>query len=136
MVMATDLSTNGSMDQNQMKSDAMSGNIKGASNSSTRSERQTKRALRSKSARNNTNFIPKNDIQDRNSHEKDNDHSIRQSEAMERQDSSNHKSDTNPQVTHLRQLLLLHLELIQQQQEKLQKRDRELNQLKIDKEQV
>lgn len=56
---------------------------------------------------------------------------------MERQENSNHKSDTtNSQVTHLRELLLLHLELIQQQQEKLQKKDRELNQLKIDKEQV
>lgn len=125
------------MEQNQLKSDAISGNIKGASNLSTRSERQTTRSLRSKSSRHNTNFIPKNGVQERNDHEKNNDLSIRQSEVMERQENSNHKSDTtNSQVTHLRELLLLHLELIQQQQEKLQKKDRELNQLKIDKEQV
>lgn len=51
-------------------------------------------------------------------------------------DGSNHKTDAFAQVTHLRQLLLLHLELIQQQQEELQKKDRDINQLKLDKEQV
>lgn len=137
MVMATDLSSNGSMEQNQLKSDAVSGNMKGASNLSTRNERQTTRSLRSKTTRHNTNYTPKNGVQERNDHERNNDLSIRQSEVMESQENSNHKPDTtNSQVTHLRQLLLLHLELIQQQQEKLQKKDRELNQLKIDKEQV
>ncbi|KAK3702883.1 hypothetical protein QZH41_014160, partial [Actinostola sp. cb2023] len=136
MVMATEIPSNGSTDQNQVKSDAMSGTMKGAPNSSTPSERHIKRALRSKSARQNSKFISQNDLQDQNRHENERVPPTRQLEAGEGHDNSNHKADTNSQVAHLRQLLLLHLELIQQQQEKLQKRDRELNQLKIEKEQL
>lgn len=47
---------------------------------------------------------------------------------------NNLKSDVSP--SHLRQLLLLHLDLIQQQQQQIQEKDKEIIQLKTEKEQV
>ncbi|KXJ23270.1 Methyltransferase-like protein 6 [Exaiptasia diaphana] len=134
MVMATELPSSGNSDQNQHKSDAMADTNKGSPKASTPNERQNSRALRSKSSRQNSNFISKSDLEELNRHGKDKEQSSKQLDPDESH--GNNKSDTHSQVAQLRQLLLLHLELIQQQQEKLQKRDRELNQLKIEKEQV
>lgn len=134
MVMATELPSNGNSDEKQLKSDAMADSIKGSPKTNTPSERQSSRALRSKSSRHNSNHVSKNNVEDQRRLIKDKEQPSRTVEDNERQD--NHKNDMNSQVTQLRQLLILHLELIQQQQEKLQKRDRELNQLKIEKEQV
>lgn len=128
MVMATELPSNGSSGEKQLKSDAMADPIKGSSKTNTSSERPTSRALRSKSSRHNSNYISKNVMEDRELPSR----TIDVDEVQ-----PNHKNgDSNSQVAQLRELLILHLELIQQQQEKLQKRDRELNQLKIEKEQV
>lgn len=134
MVMATDLPSNGNSDEKPSKSNAMADPIKGSPKTNTPSERQSSRALRSKSARHNLNHISKNDVEDQSRHLKEREQPSRTVEDNGGED--NHKNDMNSQVTQLRQLLILHLELIQQQQEKLQKRDKELNQLKIEKEQV
>lgn len=132
MVMATELPSSGNSDQNQPKSDAMADTNKGSPKAPN--ERQTSRALRSKSSRQNSNFISKTDLEELSRRGKDKEQSSKQLGYDEGH--GNHKSDTHSQVAQLRQLLLLHLELIQQQQEKIQKRDRELNKLKLEKEQV
>lgn len=138
MVMTTDLPCSGNMDQNEFKSDApFVGNIKSPpSAGSSRSERQFARVLRSKSSTavktsNSNSEIQKEQLQPSASGPL-----TKSPEPEIAHDGSNHKTDALGQVTHLRQLLLLHLELIQQQQEELQKKDREINQLKLDKEQV
>lgn len=132
MVMATDLSFAGNLDESQSKSDAMTEGNTVSERDGSLDEKQSSRGLRSKTSRPNSNFITKNDLEELTKHGKDKEQATNPLES----DEVHSKSDTHSQVAHMRQLLLLHLELIQQQQEKLQKRDRELNQLKIEKEQV
>ncbi|XP_048579557.1 male-specific lethal 1 homolog isoform X2 [Nematostella vectensis] len=134
MVMATDLSPKGVLSPNELKTTVNSSDMKGAPKQSTRSERQFKRLLRSKASNSSPNSVTNNDVQESNCIEHETDSSVRQPGALAVGE-PNHKSEPC-QVTQLRQLLLLHLELIQQQQEQLQMKDRELNQLKIDKEQL
>lgn len=124
------------MEQTQVKSDVpFVGNKGPTTSASGRSERQFTRVLRSKTSTSVKNNNSSCDLQKEQLQPSD---SVALSKLPEPEivhDSSNHKTDAS-QVTHLRQLLLLHLELIQQQQEQLQKKDREINQLKLDKEQV
>lgn len=136
MVMSTDLPSGGNMDQTQVKSDVpFVGNKPPTSSSSARSERQFTRVLRSKSSTAVKNTNSNNDIQKEEPQETGNIPLSKLPEAEVSNDYSNHKTDAS-QAAHLRQLLLLHLELIQQQQEEIQKKDKEINQLKLDKEQV
>jgi len=124
------------MDQTQVKSDVpFVGNKPPTSSSSARSERQFTRVLRSKSSTAVKNTNSNNDIQKEEPQETGNIPLSKLPEAEVSNDYSNHKTDAS-QAAHLRQLLLLHLELIQQQQEEIQKKDKEINQLKLDKEQV
>lgn len=51
-------------------------------------------------------------------------------------DGSNNNLKSDVSSSHLRQLLLLHLDLIQQQQQQIQEKDKEIVQLKTEKEQV
>lgn len=138
MVMTTDLPCSGNMDQNQFKSDApFIGNIKSpASAGSSRSERQFTRVLRSKSSTAVKNTDGNSEMQKEQLQPCVSIPLTKSPEPEMANDGSNHKTDAFAQVTHLRQLLLLHLELIQQQQEELQKKDRDINQLKLDKEQL
>jgi len=136
MVMTTDLPSGGNMEQTQVKADVpFSGNKAPTTSSSARSERQFTRVLRSKSSTSLKHSNINSDVEKEQLQPSDNVSFSKLPEPEIVHDSSNHKTDAS-QVTHLRQLLLLHLELIQQQQEELQKKDREINQLKIDKEQV
>lgn len=136
MVMTTDFPSSGKMEQMQVNSDlTFSGNKSPTTSVGARSEKHFTRVLRSKSSSflksdDSTNELEKEDVQtiDRTPFPLS-------PEPGFIHESSNHKTDAS-QVTHLRQLLLLHLELIQQQQEELQKKDKEINQLKIDKEQL
>lgn len=137
MVMTTDLPCSGNMDQNQFKSEApFVGNKSPTSAASSRSERQFTRVLRSKSSTSVKNSNSDSETQKEQLQPSASAPLTKSQEAEIAYDASNHKTDAFGQVTHLRQLLLLHLELIQQQQEQLQKKDREINQLKLDKEQV
>lgn len=137
MVMTTDLPCSGNMDQNQFKSDApFIGNKSPPNAGSSRSERQFTRVLRSKSSTAVKNTDSNNEIQKEQLQQSAGILLTKSPEPEIAYDGSNHKTDALGQVTHLRQLLLLHLELIQQQQEELQKKDRDINQLKLDKEQV
>lgn len=137
MVMTTDLPCSGNMDQNQFKSDApFIGNRSPTSAGSSRSERQFTRVLRSKSSTAVKNTDGNSEIQKEQLQPSVSIPLTKSPEPEIVNDGSNHKTDAFAQVTHLRQLLLLHLELIQQQQEELQKKDRDINQLKLDKEQV
>lgn len=137
MVMTTDLPCSGNMDQNQFKSETpFVGNKSPTSAASSRSERQFTRVLRSKSSTSVKNSNSDSETQKEQLQPSASAPLTKSQEAEIAYDASNHKTDAFGQVTHLRQLLLLHLELIQQQQEQLQKKDREINQLKLDKEQV
>lgn len=138
MVMTTDLPCSGNMDQNQFKSDApfVGTNKSPTSAGSSRSERQFTRVLRSKSSTAAKNTDSNSEIQKEQLQPSACIPLTKSPEPEIVNDGSNHKTDAFAQVTHLRQLLLLHLELIQQQQEELQKKDRDINQLKLDKEQV
>ena len=136
MVMTTDFPSSGKMEQMQVKSDlTFSGNKAPTTSVGARSERHFTRVLRSKSS----SFLKSDDSN--NELEKEDVQTIDRAQFPQSPEprfvpeSSNHKTDAS-QVTHLRQLLLLHLELIQQQQEELQKKDKEINQLKTEKEQV
>ncbi|XP_020623106.1 male-specific lethal 1 homolog [Orbicella faveolata] len=137
MVMTTDLPCSGNMDQNQFKSDApFIGNRSPTSAGNSRSERQFTRVLRSKSSTAVKNADDNSEIQKEQLQPSVSIPLTKSPEPEIVNDGSNHKTDAFAQVTHLRQLLLLHLELIQQQQEELQKKDRDINQLKLDKEQL
>lgn len=137
MVMTTDLPCTGNMDQTQTKTDApFMGSKAPTSSASSRSERHFTRVLRSKSSTAVKNSNSNSEIQKEQLQPSANVPLTKSSEPEIAHDGSNHKTDAFGQVTQLRQLLLLHLELIQQQQEELQRKDREINQLKLDKEQV
>ena len=124
------------MEQTQVKSDVpFVGNKAPTSSPSARCERQFTRVLRSKSSTAVKNTNSNTDVQKEQPQPSGNIPLSKSPEPEIVHDCSNHKTDAS-QVTHLRQLLLLHLELIQQQQEELQKKDKEINQLKLDKEQV
>ena len=129
MVMATDYSSTGNMDE--PKSDLSLVDNKIAPNAvSQKVEKHFTRVLRSKSFTVVSSTCSNSEIQKEQPQS-----SASSPEAQVVQDVSNHKSESC-QAAHLRQLLLLHLELIQQQQEELQKKEREITQLKLDKEQV
>lgn len=137
MVMTTDLPSTGNMDQTQTKTDApFMGSKAPTSSASSRSERHFTRVLRSKSSTAVKNSNSNSEIQKEQLQPSANVPLTKSSEPEIAHDGSNHKTDAFGQVTQLRQLLLLHLELIQQQQEELQRKDREINQLKLDKEQL
>lgn len=137
MVMTTDLPCTGNMDQNQTKTDApFLGNKLAAGPASSRAERQFTRVLRSKSSTAVKNSNSSSDTQKEQPQPSTDVPLNKPPEPEMACDGSNHKTDAFGQVTQLRQLLLLHLELIQQQQEELQRKDREINQLKLDKEQL
>lgn len=124
------------MEQTQVKSDVPFVGIKGPTTSaSARSERQFTRVLRSKSSTAVKTNTTNSDVEKGHPQPSDSVPFLKLPEPETVQEGSNHKTDAS-QITHLRQLLFLHLELIQQQQEELQKKDREINQLKLDKEQV
>lgn len=136
MVMTTDFPSGGKMEQTQVKSDVpFAGNKAPTTSASPLSERQFTRVLRSKSSTSVKSSSSSCDTEKGEVHSSARVPFLKLSEPEITQDSFNHKTDAS-QVTHLRQLLLLHLELIQQQQEELQRKDREINQLKLDKEQV
>lgn len=125
------------MDQNQTKTDApFLGNKLAAGPASSRAERQFTRVLRSKSSTAVKNSNSSSDTQKEQPQPSTDVPLNKPPEPEMACDGSNHKTDAFGQVTQLRQLLLLHLELIQQQQEELQRKDREINQLKLDKEQL
>lgn len=135
--MTTDLPCTGNMDQNQTKTDApFLGNKLAAGPASSRAERQFTRVLRSKSSTAVKNSNSSSDTQKEQPQPSTDVPLNKPPEPEMACDGSNHKTDAFSQVTQLRQLLLLHLELIQQQQEELQRKDREINQLKLDKEQL
>lgn len=136
--MTTDLPCSGNMDQNQFKPDApIVGNKSPPNAGSSRAERQQfTRVLRSKSSTAVKNSNSNTETQKEKPQQNVSSPLSKSTEPEIAHDGNNHKTDALGQVTHLRQLLLLHLELIQQQQEELQKKDREINQLKLDKEQV
>lgn len=135
--MTTDLPCTGNMDQNQTKTDApFLGNKLAAGPASSRAERQFTRVLRSKSSTAVKNSNSSSDTQKEQPQPSTDVPLNKPPEPEMACDGSNHKTDAFGQVTQLRQLLLLHLELIQQQQEELQRKDREINQLKLDKEQL
>ena len=134
--MTTDITSGGNIEQTRVKSDLpFAGNKAPTSSASARSERQFTRVLRSKSSTAVKNNTTNSDMEKGQPQPSDNVSFSKLPEPETVQDGSNHKTDAS-QITHLRQLLLLHLELIQQQQEELQKKDREISQLKQDKEQV
>ncbi|XP_027048392.1 uncharacterized protein LOC113675986 [Pocillopora damicornis] len=136
MVMTTDLPCTGNMDQNQTKTDApFVGNKLATGSASSRSERQVTRVLRSKSSMALKNGSSSSDTQKEQLQPSTDVPLVKPSEPEIACDGSNHKMDVVGELTQLRQLLLLHLELIQQQQEQLQMKDREINKLKEDKEQ-
>lgn len=136
MVMTTDFPSGGKMEQTQVKSDVpFAGNKAPTTSASPLSERQFTRVLRSKSSTSVKSSSSSCDTEKGEVHSSARVPFLKLSEPEITQDSFNHKTDAS-QVTHLRQLLLLHLELIQQQQEELQRKDREINQLKLDKEQL
>lgn len=125
------------MDQNQTKTDApFVGNKLATGSASSRSERQVTRVLRSKSSMALKNGSSSSDTQKEQLQPSADVPLVKPSEPEIDCDGSNHKMDVVGELTQLRQLLLLHLELIQQQQEQLQMKDREINKLKEDKEQV
>lgn len=125
------------MDQNQTKTDApFVGNKLATGSASSRSERQVTRVLRSKSSMALKNGSSSSDTQKEQLQPSTDVPLVKPSEPEIACDGSNHKMDVVGELTQLRQLLLLHLELIQQQQEQLQMKDREINKLKEDKEQL
>ena len=136
MVMTTDIPSGAKMEQAQVKSDVpFAGNKAPTTSTSAKSERQFTRVLRSKSSSTLKNENCGGNIENEEVQLVVREPFSHSPEPGIVEENSNHKTDSS-QVTHLRQLLLLHLDLIQQQQEELQRKDREINQLKLDKEQV
>lgn len=135
--MSTEVDLNNAMDQNQTGSEAMAGGNKMPTNSNiTRADRNFDHILRSKHETKIDSNSNNNDSKQGNSPLKNGDSLNLNSYEHFQDGPSRFKSDCLSQVTHLRQLLLLHLELIQQQQEQIQNKDKELNRLKLEKEQV
>ena len=122
------------MEQNQAKSETMAGGNKMPT--ITRADRHFDHVLRSKPAAKIDNNSNNNDTMQGQSPLKNGDSLNFNSYELFQDDPNRMKSDCLSQVAHLRQLLLLHLELIQQQQEQIQNKDKELNRLKLEKEQV
>lgn len=136
MVMTTDIPSGAKMEQAQVKSDVpFAGNKAPTTSTSAKSERQFTRVLRSKSSSTLKNENCGGNIENEEVQLVVREPFSHSPEPGIVEENSNHKTDSS-QVTHLRQLLLLHLDLIQQQQEELQRKDREINQLKLDKEQL
>lgn len=135
MVMATEMASKTTNEERRRKSESMStGNKTPPNPTNTRADR---RILRSKTTISSFVRCTVTSTEQRKEQTTANEDSPTEKppDAESRQQSSNHRTDTG-QVSDLRQLLLLHLELIQQQQEDIQKKDKDINQLKLEKEQV
>ena len=135
MVQANDMASKNPSEENRRRSEPSATSKKFANNPATSTRTaQERRVLRSKPAMPGLDRCTVTSTEQ--SKEKDAANGCSKIEKSPVSGSYQESLSCRSEVGQLRQLLLLHLELIQQQQEDLQRKERDLNKLKLEKEQV